>query len=80
MKQYTKVIGLSGAMYTKSFDKIKHHRNKVRELNESTVVKSFLEGDAAIQVIFEETGEEYMLDAFSSEEDIKKYLGKAFIK
>ncbi|MBS7525487.1 hypothetical protein KHM83_02205 [Fusibacter paucivorans] len=80
MKQYTKTIGLSGAMYTKSFDKIKHHKNKVRELNEATVAKAFLEGDATIQVIFEETGDTFIIDAFSSDESIKKYLGKAFIK
>lgn len=79
MNQYTKVIGITGSMYTKSFIKIKHHKNKIRELNEATVIKSFLEGDAEILVFFEETGEEIIIDAFSPEEDIRKYLGKGFL-
>jgi len=80
MNQYTKVIGITGSMYTKSFDKIKHHKNKIRQINESTVAKFFLEDNAEILVIFEETGDEFVVDCFSSEEDIKKYLGKAFLK
>lgn len=79
MNRYSKIIGITGAIYTKSFEKIKHHKNKIRELNESTVIKAFKAGDTEIRVYFEETDEEVIIDAFSSEEMIKKYLGKKFL-
>lgn len=80
MTEYTKFIGLMSRMYTREFDKIKHHRNKVREINESTVAKAFLEGKAMVRVIIEDKDEEYLITPDSPPEEIKKYLGKAFIK
>ncbi|WP_430885080.1 hypothetical protein [Fusibacter sp. JL216-2] len=79
MNQYTKVISLFGSYYTKTFEKIKHHKTKVREVKESTVKKAFLEGKAEVLVYFEETDKEMLLDNFSDPEDIKKYLGKGFL-
>jgi len=79
MTKYSKIISMTGSMYTKEFIKIKHHKNKIRELNESTVVKAFKNGDAEILVFFEETGEEIIIDAFSDDTSIKRYLGKAFL-
>lgn len=79
MNRYTKIIGLTGEIYTKEFQKIKHHKNKVRDISEDTVAKVFKNGDAEIKVYFEETDIEIMIDAFSDVEIIKKYLGKKFI-
>lgn len=80
MNRYTKVIGLTGSMYVKEFEKIKHHKNKIRELNEETVAKVFKEGDTEITVYFEETDTEIIIDDFSDLELVKKYLGKKFLK
>jgi hypothetical protein len=79
MNQYTKIIGITGAIYTKSFEKIKHHKNKIREVNESTVIKAFKSGDTQVTVYFEETGEEVIIDDFSTPDMVKKYLGKKFL-
>ncbi len=79
MKYYYKVIGITGHHYAKEFQKIKNHRNKVREVKEETVVRFFKEGTAGVIVIFEETGVEYTLDNFSDPELISKYLGKIFL-
>ena len=70
-KDYLKII--------KEFEKIKHHKNKVRDINEETVAKNFKNGDAEIRVYFEETDTELFIDAFSDAETVKKYLGKKFI-
>ena len=79
MTRYTKVISLFGSYYTKTIEKIKHHKNKTREVKESTVQKAFLEGKAEVYVYFEETAKEMLLDNFSNPEDIRKYLGKGFL-
>lgn len=79
MNRYTKIIGLTGNMYVKEHLKIKHHKNKIRELNEDTVIKAFKNGDAEVTVYFEETDTEIIIDAFSDNETIKKYLGKKFL-
>ncbi len=79
MTQYTKVISLFGSYYTKTFEKIKHHKNKIREIKASTVQKAFLEGKAQVLVYFEETDKEIVLDLFSDQNDIRKYLGKGFL-
>lgn len=79
MKRYVKTIGISGAIYTNEFEKIKHHANKVREVREDTVAKNFKQGDVEVLVIFEETGQEMLIDDFSDKELIKKYLGKKFL-
>lgn len=79
MNRYTKIIGLTGSMYVKEFEKIKHHKNKIREINEETVIKQFKEGNTEICVYFEETDTEFFIDDFSEPELIKKYLGKKFL-
>ncbi len=79
MNQYTKVISLYGSYYTKTFEKIKHHKNKTREVKESTVQKAFIDGKAEVLVYFEEKNEEMLLDNFSDPDDIRKYLGKGFL-
>ncbi|MDH8678892.1 hypothetical protein QE109_12070 [Fusibacter bizertensis] len=79
MNRYTKIIGLTGTVYVKEFEKIKHHKNKLRALREDTVAKVFKEGNAEIVVYFEETDNEILVDAFSDQETIKKYLGKTFL-
>ncbi|GKZ02692.1 hypothetical protein ANS014_11260 [Paraclostridium bifermentans] len=57
----------------------KKNVTKVREVREDTVRKFFLQGDCEVLVILEDSGREILLDDFSSEEDIKKYLGPKFI-
>ena len=79
MNRYTKVIGLTGSMYIKEFEKIKNHKNKIRQLNEQTVIKAFKNGDTEICIYFEETDTEIIVDPFSDDETIKKYLGKKFL-
>jgi len=79
MNQYAKVISIYGSYYTKTFEKIKHHKNKTREVKESTVQKAFLEGKAEVLVYFEEKDDEMLLDNFSDPDLIKKYLGKGFL-
>ena len=69
-----------GIYYTKDFEKEKKNIIKVREVKEETVRKFFLQGDCEILVVFEDTGREILVDDFSSEEDIKKYLGSSFIQ
>lgn len=79
MKRYTKAIGITGSHYTNEFEKIKHHGNKIREVREETVAKMFKEGKCEVLVVFEETHKEILLDNFSDQDLIKKYLGKKFI-
>ncbi|MCD6436135.1 MAG: hypothetical protein J7L15_07075 [Clostridiales bacterium] len=79
MKYYFKVIRLAGHYYSNEFQKIKKHKNKIREIHESTVIKSFKSGKAGVKVIFEETGTTYTLDYFSDQDLIIKYLGEKFI-
>lgn len=80
MNRYTKFINMMGSYYTKDFEKEKKNIIKVREVKEETVRKFFLQGDCEILVVFEDTGREILVDDFSSEEDIKKYLGSSFIQ
>ncbi len=79
MNKYTKIIGIMGTIYTKEFVKIKHHKNKIRDINEATVVKAFKSGGAEVDVYFEETDKIITITPFSDEELIKKYLGKQFL-
>jgi len=78
MNRYTKFINMMGSYYTKDFEK--KNIIKVREVKEETVRKFFLQGDCEVLVVFEDTGKEILIDDFSPEEDIKKYLGKSFLK
>lgn len=80
MKRYTKVIGMMGYYFTKEFEKKKRHKNKVREVKEETVAKSFLEGDTEILIYFLESDREILITPFSDPKDIQKYLGNKFIQ
>jgi hypothetical protein len=80
MNRYTKIINMMDSYYTKDYEKQKKNITKVREIREETVRKFFLQGDCEVLVILEETGKEILIDDFSSNEDIKKYLGSKFIK
>lgn len=79
MNRYTKIINMMDSYYTKDFEKTKKNITKIREVREETVRKFFLQGDCEILVILEEAGKEILIDDFSSNEDIKKYLGSKFI-
>ena len=79
MNRYTKIINMMDSYYTKDYEKTKKNKTKVREVREETVRKFFLQGDCEVLVVFEETGREILIDDFSSDEDIRKYLGPKFI-
>ena len=79
MNRYTKVINMMESYYTKDYEKKKKNITKTREVTESTVRKFFLQGDCEVLVVFEETGREILIDDFSSDDDIRKYLGPKFI-
>lgn len=79
MNKYTKIINMMDSYYTKDYEKTKKSITKVREVREETVRKFFLQGDCEVLVILEESGREILIDDFSSDEDIKKYLGAKFI-
>lgn len=79
MNRYTKIINMMDSYYTKDYEKTKENITKVREVREETVRKFFLQGDCEVLVVFEETGREILIDDFSSDEDIRKYLGPKFI-
>ena len=61
------------------FEKTKKGFTKVREVKEETVRKAFLKGNCEVLVILEDSDREILIDDFSSDEDIKKYLGASFI-
>ena len=79
MNRYTKIINMMDSYYTKDYEKTKKNITTVREVREETVRKFFLQGDCEVLVVFEETGREILIDDFSSDEDIRKYLGPKFI-
>ena len=79
MNRYTKIINMMDSYYTKDYEKTKKNITKVREVREETVRKFFLQGDCEVLVVFEETGREILIDDFSSDEDIRKYLRTKFI-
>ena len=59
--------------------KLKKNITKIREVREETVRKFFLQGDCEVLVVLEDSGREILIDDFSSDEDIRKYLGPKFI-
>ncbi len=79
MNRYTKIINMMESYYTKDYEKHKKNITKVREVREETVRKFFLQGDCEVLVVLEDSGREILIDEFSSDEDIKKYLGAKFI-
>ena len=81
MNYYTKVFSLkNGQYFTKKYETIKSHKNKIRAIQEDTVAKVYKEYDATITVIFEETGKTVVIDAFEDEEIVETYLGKKFVR
>lgn len=81
MERYTKVVEMFGYYYTREFQKIKHHANKVREVREATVAKFFKNDSAEVLVILvEDNNKEIIITPDSDPADIKKYLGKSFLK
>ena len=79
MNRYTKIINMMESYFIKDYEKTKKGITKKREVREETVRKFFLQGDCEVLVVFEETGREILIDDFSSEDDIRKYLGPKFI-
>lgn len=79
MNRYTKIINMMESYYTKDYEKHKKNITKVRKVREETVRKFFLQGDCEVLVVLEDSGREILIDEFSSDEDIKKYLGAKFI-
>ncbi len=80
MNRYTKIINMMDSYFTKDYEKVKKNITKVRAVREETVRKFFLQGDCEVLVILEDSGREILIDDFSPEEDIKKYLGVKFLK
>lgn len=81
--KYIKVIRISGAYFAREFEKGKKSRKakKVREVDEETVAEQFLEGDAVVEVIFEDLDREPIeISKESDKELIKKYLGSKFFE
>ena len=79
MNRYTKIINMMESYFTKDFEKTKKGFTKVREVKEETVRKAFLIGNCEVLVILEDSDREILIDDFSPDEDIKKYLGASFI-
>lgn len=71
---------MTGYYFTKEFEKKASHKNKIREVKEKTVARSFLQGDTEILVHLQENNRKILITPSSSLEDIKKYLGNQFIK
>lgn len=81
MNKYTKVFSLvDGQYFTKEYKKVRNHKLKIRSIQEDTVSKNFLNDDAEITVIFEETGKTVVIDSLTDEETVRTYLGKKFVK
>ncbi len=74
-----KIISYKGHYFLREYETIKHHKNKIRYLREETVAKNFKNGDLTIIVHFEDDERTVTLDYFSERDDIKKYLGNAFL-
>ena len=79
MTRYTKIINMMDSYFVKDYEKTKKGITKKREVRAETVQKAFLKGDGEVLVILEDSGREILIDDFSSDEDIKKYLGAKFI-
>ena len=75
MNRYTKIINMMESYFTKDFEKTKKGFTKVREVKEETG----LDVREAEGGYLEDSDREILIDDFSSDEDIKKYLGASFI-
>lgn len=81
--KYVKVIRMSGSYYAREFQKKEKVRKniKIREVDEKTVAEQFLKGEAAVEVIFEDSERESInIDWESDPELIKRYLGSRFLE
>jgi hypothetical protein len=79
---YVKIIRMSGSFFAREFQKKEKAKKnlKYREVDEKTVLQQFKEGDATVEIYFEDLDRaSMMLDAFSDRELIKKYLGEKFL-
>ncbi len=79
---YVKIIRISGSFFAREFVKKEKVRKniKYREVDEKTVAQQFKDGDATVEVIFEDSDREPIKLSNESEEQlIKKYLGEKFI-
>ena len=80
---YIRVIRISGSFFAREFqkkDKIKNN-SQYREVDEKTVAKQFIEGEAKVEVIFEDSDREsIMLDNESDPDLIRRYLGQNFVE
>ena len=72
---YTKVIGLRGYYFIKSYEKPKKNKVKIRKI----LRKVFRNRDCSVVVFFEETEKEILITPDSPTEEIVKYLGKSFL-
>lgn len=80
---YVRVIRMSGSFFAREFNKPEKAKKRVkyREVDEKTVAEQFLEGDATVEVIFEDSDREsIILDRESDPEVIKRYLGTKFLE
>ncbi len=79
MDRYIRTIGLTGSYYSREYETKKNHKNRIREISKDTVKKFFVDGNAEVLIVFEESGKELLLTKDSNKEDIEKYLGKDFL-
>lgn len=80
---YVRIIRMSESFFAREFVKPEKARKRVqyREVDEKTVAKQFLEGDATVEVIFEDSDRESItLSKESDQEAIKRYLGSRFLE
>lgn len=79
MTEYHKYIDFKGNYYTRTQVKIKHHKDKIRYVQENTIIKKFKEHKAAIYVHLEDREEAIYIDSFSDRDLISRYLGEKFL-
>ncbi len=79
---YVRVIRMSGSFFAREFVKKEKVRKniKYREVDEKTVAEQFKDGEASVEVIFEDMNRDsIMLNNESDPDIIKRYLGERFI-
>ena len=79
---YIKIIRISGSFFAREFQKKEKVRKniKYREVDEKTVAQQFRNGEATVEIYFEDSEREsFTLDSFSDAEQIKRYLGEKFL-
>lgn len=79
---YLRIIRVSGSLFAREFEKKEKVRKniKYREVDEKTVAKQFLSGEATVEVIFDDSDRESIMLTNESDPDIiKRYLGSRFL-